>query len=142
MGAYDSFRTKYHFPGISFASSDVLRYIIGPKGKSGLLWDYGLDTVTTLFAGGTTTPKMAVGIVGTAAAYATAYDFGLAAVAGGSVSIRTKYREGIDASFLTYMPVATRSIAADTVVMVTFSAATGGGAAGVADGFVEIIWQD
>jgi hypothetical protein len=131
--------TRYIFAGISFASSDVLRHIIGPKGKAGRLWDYGVQCVTTLFAGATTTPMMAVGTTGDADHYGNEYDFGAATVAGGSKSIRTAYAP-TDAGFATYMLI--RDLPKDTVVMATMVAATGGGAAGVADTFVEIQWDD
>lgn len=139
MSIYDGQRTRYEFSQISFASSDVLRHIIGPKGKEGLLWDYGCHSVTTLFAGATSTPMMLVGTVADEDHYGDDFDFGAAAVASGGKSIRTTYRD-TDTGFGTYMLI--RNLPADTVIMVTMRAATGGGAAGVATTFVDIIWQD
>lgn len=133
-------KTRYHFSGIDFSGSDITRTITGPKGKAGKLWDYGVTTVTTTFAGGTTTPKMEVGKSGTLAAYGVAYDFGLLTTILGSKSPRVDLQTDVttwhSAAFVD------TDIPKDTIVYATFLAATGIGAAGIADMFMEIIWAD
>jgi hypothetical protein len=41
----------------------------GPKGKAGILVNYGVEGVTEVFAGSSVTPKIAVGISGNPDAY-------------------------------------------------------------------------
>ena len=133
-------RTRYIFSGVNVGSSDQTRTIKGPKGKVGRLWDYGVQCVTTTFAGGTTTPKMEVGKSGTLAAYGVAYDFGTLSTTGGSKSPRTDLQTD-DATWRSAAFV-DADIPKDTIVYCTMVAATGGGAAGIADFFAEIIWMD
>jgi hypothetical protein len=131
---------RYQFSGIAFNSSNVTRTITGPKDKAGYLWDYGVQTVTTTFAGASSTPMMEVGISGTLAKYGVAYDFGTLSTTGGSKSPRTDLQT--DASTWASAAFTNPVIAKNTIVYLTFIAATGGGAAGVADMFCEIIWAD
>ena len=139
MGVYDSDGSSHYlFPNLT-VSADVTRYIKGPKGKYGLLWDFGVQAITTTFAGGTTTPKMKIGISGTLNKHGDAYDFGTAAAADCTKSIRTAYTE-VDAGWATYMK--NRNLDRDVQLIVTMVGATGGGAAGVGDFFVEIKWAD
>jgi hypothetical protein len=142
MAIYDGYRNNYSFDTVDFGGAgNTLLYLLGPKGKEGFLWDYGVYGLTEAFAGATTTPKMQIGIVGTAGAYSgsTAFDFGALAIAGGTKSIRTTYAP-TDAGFATYM--AAPNITKDVVIMMTCVAATGAGLTGMATPFVDIIWQD
>ncbi len=139
--SYLSAPVRYQWGPVTW-TSDVTHYIVGPTGKKGQLWDYGVMGVTTTFAGGTTTPSMKVGITGTLAKYGVLYDFGLLATTVGMKSIRSTY--AISASgYSTYILQTLDIIATSTSpVVVTCVAATGGGAAGVAIPFVDIKWED
>lgn len=133
-------RTRYTFSGITATGSNVTRTIKGPKGKVGRLWDYGCQTVTTLFAGATNTPQMEVGKSGTLAAYGVAYDFGLLDVTSGSKSPRIDLLP--EAATWRSAAFVDADIPKDTIVYCTIIVATGGGAAGAGDFFAEIIWMD
>jgi hypothetical protein len=138
MHDYTSRRDRYIFSQFSFAGSDNFSFL-GPKGKAGLLWDYGVYAVTTTFAGATTTPMMSVGTAADADHYGDDFDFGaLVADTSGGKSIRTTYAP-TDAGFATYMLIT--DLPANTAVYGVLIAATGGGAAGVATAFVDVIWD-
>lgn len=141
MGIYDGYRMRYDgFGNTDFgAGSNTLYHIIGPKGKEGLLWDYGVYAVMEAFAAGTTTPMMSIGTVADPDHYGDEFDFGALAVAGGGKSIRTTYAESAT-GFGTYMLI--RNLPADTVILITCVAGTGSGLTGMASPFVDIIWQD
>lgn len=135
---YDHWPTRYSLLVDYGGGADVLQHVIGPKGKAGLLYDYGCHSVSEVFNGGTLMPKIAVGTVSDPDAYGDDFTFGALAVAGGGKSIRTTYTPGVDAGWDTYM--VNRNLPKDTVVMVTHQAATGSGLTGIAVGFVDIIW--
>lgn len=120
------------------AGANTLQHIIGPKGKAGLLWDYGCHSVAEAFAGSSTTPMISVGTVSNADAYGEEFDYGALAVAGGGKTIRTTYAETA-AGFATYM--VNRNLPMDTVVMVTHIAATGS-PTGQAIAGAAVIWED
>lgn len=138
---YDKRPTRYYFPLTDFGGgADIYYHIKGPKGKAGRLYDYGVESLTEAFAAGTATPMMAVGTVADQDAYGNEFDFGALAIADGTKSIRTAYREAIDAGFDTYM--LNRELPADTVIKVTCVAGTGSGLTGIGVPFVDIIWND
>lgn len=140
MANYDKIPTRYEILVDYGGSSNVLQYIKGPKGKDGLLYDYGCHSVTEAFNGGTLMPQIAVGTATDADAFGEEFDFGALAVTSGGKSIRTTYTPAVDPGWDTYM--VQRNIPKDTVVMVTHYAATGSGLTGIAVGFVDIIWAD
>lgn len=110
----------------------------GPKGKEGLLYDYGVYNVTETFAGGTTTPKMSVGNAADADHYGDDFDFGaLVADTSGGKSIRSTYAPGTT-GWNTYMLI--RELPADTAIYGVMIAATGSGLTGHANAFVDVIW--
>jgi hypothetical protein len=131
---------RYQINNITATGSNTTYYLKGPLDKAGRLWDYGVQSVTTAFAGATNTPQIEVGKVGTLAAYGVAYDLKTQAVAAGSKSPRTDLHTD-DATWRSAAFVDV-DIPKNTVVVVTIIAATGGGAAGAGDFFVEILWQD
>lgn len=138
MHDYAARRERYNHSQFNFAGSDNFTFK-GPLGKAGLLWDYGVYAVTTTFAGATTTPMMSVGTAADADHYGDDFDFGaLAADTVGSKSIRTTYAP-TDSGFATYMLIT--DLPKDTAVYGVLIAATGGGAAGVATAFVDVIWD-
>ena len=113
----------------------------GPKGKEGLLWDYGVFAVTESFAAGTNTPRMMIGNASDDNHYGAEFDFGaLAADTSGGKSIRTTYRPTIDAGWLTYMLI--RDLPADTAIYAKCVAGTGSGLTGMAIPFVDVIWAE
>lgn len=134
--------TKYTWPQQTLTGSNLTFYIQGPKGKGGTLYDYGMFNVQTTFAGASNTPQMEVGVSGTLAAYGGLYDFLTLAIAAGMKSIRSTYRpvKPDKTNFDLYLKGV--AIPADTLIVVTVIVATGGGAAGAAQPFVEIVWDD
>ncbi len=139
--SYEKKATRVSFtPGTDFGGgADILYYVLGPKGKAGRLYDYGIENVVEALAAGTNLPKMSVGTVADPDHYGDDFSLGAAAIAGGTKSIRTTYTP-TDAGFATYMLI--RDLPADTVVMVTCTAGTGSGLTGQATPFVEIVWDD
>ena len=136
---YDSAHRRYYELLVDYgAGGNTLQHIIGPKGKQGLLWDYGCHSLAEAFAGSSTTPMISVGTTGNADAYGEEFDYGALAVAGGGKSIRTTYAE-TDSGWATYM--VDRNLPMDTVVMVTHIAATGS-PTGQAIAGVGIIWDE
>lgn len=134
---YDHWPTRYDLAVDYGAGGNTLQHIIGPKGKAGLLYDYGCHSVTENFAGSITTPMISVGTTGNPDAYGEEFDYGALATTSGGKSIYTTYTPGVDAGWDTYM--VDRDLPKDTVVMVTHIAATGS-PAGQAVGYVDIIW--
>jgi hypothetical protein len=130
-------RIKYDFPVHTWTGSETFS-VQGPKGKSGRLYDYGVYGVTTAFAGGTTTPVMSVGTPSDADAYGEEFDFGTLADNSG-MSVRSTYAPS-HATFDDY--ILAGDIPKDQEVVVTCTAASGGGAAGVSTPFVIIDWSD
>ena len=136
---YDRQPTRYSWGSTDFgAGADILHYLIGPKGKQGKLYDYGVFGLTEAFSGTTTTPQMAVGIVGDQDEYGNEFDFGALAIASGGKSLRTTYHMFETGYKTTYL--VDKSIDADTVTMVTCIVATGT-PTGQAVPFVDIIWD-
>lgn len=139
MGAYDGNYRSYEFGLIDYgAGGNTLSYIIGPKGKDGLIWDVGVYDVTEAFAGSTTTPNLAVGIVGDQDYNVNEWDMGALSVAGGGKSLRTTYAE-TDAGWATYMLIP--NLTKNVVVMITHVAATGT-PTGQAKAFLQVKWAD
>ena len=108
----------------------------GPKGKSGVLWDYGIEAITEVY---TTGGSVAIGTAGDADAYGD--EFPTTAAAGatadvGTHSVRGLYAEHAD-GFSTYM--LNRQLPADTVFVMT---AVDDAATGIANYFVIVDWQD
>lgn len=131
---------RYLIANVNVGSSNTTYTIKGPLNKKGRLWDYGVQSVTTTFAGATSTPHMKVGFSGTLAAYGVEYDFGTLSTTSGSKSPRIDLNT--DAATWRSAAFVDADIPANQVVYATMVAATGGGAAGVADFYMEIIWQD
>lgn len=119
-------------------TSNATRTIIGPKGKKGWLFDYGIDGISTSTAGATNGPKVSVGTTGSAAAYGAAFDVGTL-TAPSAKSVASTYHPA-DAGYATYMQ--NQVLPADTLVQLSIVAAAGSGAAGVGDAFMVIAWDD
>lgn len=129
-------RTTYWLGGsVDFGGSDEQYVIKGPKGKAGKLVDYGVQGATEVFNGSTVTPKMAVGTASDPDAYGEEFDLDDVALnSGKSVLSENDTQAGIDAV------IVNQNIAADTLVYVTVTAATGS-PTGIASMFVTIDWE-
>lgn len=130
MSYSDADRTTYSFGSVNFAGGDSTQCIRGPKGKQGRLMRLHIIPTTT-FAGGTTTPKMQVGKSGSLTAYAN-WDMGTAAAGSARSS---------DDSAQSTNPITSASLPADTDILLTFKAPTGGGAAGVGLPSIVVDWD-
>lgn len=115
-------RLTFMFPTFDFgAGADEVFAIVLPKGKKARLWDYGVQGVTEVMNGSSTTPKVAVGNSSDPDAYGDELDIdGVAADSGKTV--RSTYREE-EAGFATQMVA--RNIPADTTIYVTCTGAAG-----------------
>ena len=137
---YDYPATRYAFGNQDFGGgANVLMYLKGPKGKAGLLFDYGVFGLSEAFAAGTTTPMMSVGTIADPDYYGDEFDFGALAINAGGKSVRETHYPG-SAGFTSKMLI--REIPADSVVMVTLVAGTGSGLTGQAVPFVDIKWAN
>ena len=138
MAYDDKAPTRYEFANTDFgAGADVAFNILGPKGKAGRLYDYGVQNSTEAFTATTTGPMISVGSTSDADAYGD--DFPLNALADNHAkTVRQTYLES-EAGFATYM--VSPEIPADTEVVLT---CVGGvdSPTGQAAPFVDIIWQD
>ncbi len=137
--SYDRHRTRYPFGVVDFGGSNAVYYILGPKGKDGQLYDYGVFGLTEAFVGVTTTPVVAVGINGNPDAYGEEFDLGAIALTVGGKSLRTTYDMFETGYKTTYM--VDKSVDKDVAVLVSITAATGGDAAGQGVLFCDIIWD-
>ena len=130
---------RYSMDQITMTSTDKTRAFIGPKGRKGTLLDYGIDGISTTTAGGTNTPQVKVGTVGTSTAYGAAFDVG-ALTAPNAKSVASTYRPTDTAFYSTY--ITNDTLAADTLFVLTCVAATGSGAAGVGNPYCVVAWDD
>ena len=130
-------RTKYSFGNTDFgAGADVAFNIVGPKGKAGRLYDYGVQDSTEVFNGDSTVPSICVGSTSDADAYGDNLTLNALADNHGK-SVRSTYLEP-EAGFATLM--VDREIPADTEVVITCATAVGS-PTGQAAPFVDIVWQ-
>lgn len=136
--SYDQSRiTRHRFVQHDFGGSNDVRYFRGPKGKSGRLIDFGVESITEAFAGASTTPIVAIGNSSDPDAYGEEFDFGALAETTGGKSVRTTYDTNAEIEAV-ILPV---TIPADTVVYATITAATNS-PTGIADLWVDIQWAD
>lgn len=114
----------------------VTKNIVGPKGKTGRVWDYGFLNVTEAFTADTLPSYVSVGLSGNADAYGEELSMATTA-AGGGLTVRSSMESGAarDAMFPATIP-------AGTTVLITATAPTGGTPAGIGDLYVVIDWAD
>lgn len=125
-------RLTYAFPAVAFNAADIVRIIKNPRtGAKGKVRSCNIYATTT-FAGATTLPKVQVGDGVTANKYA---DVQAGALAAGAAYVGKDAASGILALGTPHILTATNGD-----LTVTFKAATGGGAAGVADIHLEVEW--
>lgn len=125
-------RLTYGYPAVAFNGADIVRIIKNPRpGSKGKVTSINVHSTTT-FAGATTLPKVQVGDGVTANKYA---DVQPGALAAGAAYVGKNAATGIKAVDIPHVLTAT-----DGDLTVTFKAATGGGAAGVADIHIEVEW--
>lgn len=123
----------YWFTGQAFNGADIVKRLKNPrKGSKGKVRSVEA-VVTTTCAGATTTPKVQIGDGTTANKYA---DVALGTTAAGSSVMARDYAGGIKA-LADGAYVLTDS---DGDLVVTLKAATGAGAAGVADIGIVVEW--
>lgn len=118
-------------------AADEVFYIRGPKGKSGRLYDYGVQMTTEAFNGGTITPKIAIGTAADPDAYGDEIVLHGLAI-DDAKSVRTMHHETA-AGFAALM--VQQEIPADTLVAMTCTVATGS-PTGIGVPFVIIDWQN
>tara|TARA_R110000868_G_C10962416_1_gene768667 strand:+ start:6055 stop:6462 length:408 start_codon:yes stop_codon:yes gene_type:complete len=112
----------------------------GPKGKKGLLLDYGIEGVTETFNEVTTAATISVGIAANLDAYGEEIDIGSTATdTVGSLSALT---EATSPTVLRSTYIVEPDVAADVAVYIACVAPTGGTPAGIATAYVVIEWQD
>ncbi len=129
---------RYTWGNVDFGGGDLTYYILGPNGKDGQLYDYGVFGLTEAFVGGTTTPIVAIGINGNPDAYGEEFDLGAMAATVGGKSLRTTYNMFETGYLTTYM--VDKLIDKDVAVLVSITASTGT-PTGQGVLFVDIIWD-
>lgn len=132
-------RIMYSFGLHDFGAGGEVFTVIGPKGKKGLLRDYGVYSPTETFTNVTTGALVEVGNSGDPNAYGEQLDMGALADVAGGKSART---EATDPDDFRTNYVLEPDLPADTAIYVTCTAPTGGVPAGIAVPFVDIEWQD
>lgn len=125
-------RIKYGFYFDAGNNGNEEFVIKGPKGKSGRLWDYGVEGVIEAFTADCT---LAVGTSSDPDAYGEEFAMGALAV-NTPKTIRTTYAE-TDAGFSTYMVA--REIPKDTAVYLTV---VDDSTSGMGTFFAVIDWDD
>lgn len=129
-------RQRYGFGQVNAASGSTYR-LKGPRGKAGRVHDVGFDDVTIGFTAVTTDAKVSVGTAGSPALFAGPLSMGAIAAPSGGKSIRTSAQSAADRD-----AAIPNKIPADTEVVVTVTAPTGGTPAGTGRLFVIIDWDD
>lgn len=133
-------RMYYQFATLDFGTAGEIYYVLGPKGRKGMLVDYGVHHITESFTADTLPAYVSVGTAADADAYGEELSMGTAAADSGSVSVRVSTRDPdtID----DYILDAGLSLPADTKVGLHCTAPTGGSPAGMAMPFMVIDWED
>lgn len=128
----------YAWNAASFGASTLTKYLQGPKGKRGRV-TYINATATTSFVGTSTAAAVQVGVSGTLTQQAN-MPMGTAAspTQAGSSVVASDKASGLNGFDPTNLPYT--YLAADTQVVVTLLAATGGSPAGAADVEIKIEW--
>lgn len=137
---YDNPIITYIKPAQDMSGANKTLSIIGPKGKRGLLIDYGFVDVTVAFAGATNPPEAEVGDGTTANKYGAAFNPGNLATASGGATVNSAFVAAPDNASWTALMV-NRNLPADTPVVLTGIAAAGAGAAGTAALFLQVAWD-
>ena len=134
-------RQTYTFGNFDFgAGADEQFNFVGPKGKKGRIFDYGVMGTIEVMNGSSTTPKVSVGNSSSAVAYGSNLDIN-ALADNTAKSVRSTVRESVDGSFTAYMTAASRTIPADTQIRVNCIGAAGS-PTGQAVPFVTVDWDD
>ncbi len=135
--------TRYQFASVDFGGGvDVSLAIVGPKGKRGRLYDYGVMGISEAMNGGTLMPRIEVGTATDEDAYGA--PMAMDNAINTAVSVRSKYAP-TEAGFKALVvqdggaPVV---IPAGTVVILKCLAATGSGLTGQGQPFCDIQWED
>lgn len=135
-----SYRQTYIFDEFDYggAAGDKLDYVVGPKGKTGRLIDYGVMSVQEDFAGSTIEPSVQVGTTADPNAYGEVFSLVSATIAAGGLTVRNQFLED-EAGFATNMLDV--NLPADTPVLVTSTEATGT-PTGQGSPYLVIDWVD
>lgn len=131
-------RMVYLFPTHDFGAGSGNVNIIGPKGKRGVLIDYGVQNTTEAFTDDTTGALVAVGTAADPDAFGEEFDMVELANDTGK-TVRSTY---LDDEIYVDAVIVDRFIPADTIVRMTLTAPTGGTPAGIGQPFMVIDWAD
>ena len=137
-------RIKYTFPQLDFGAGADTFAVTGPKGKTGRVYDYGVEHITEQFTATTLPAYVSVGTAADADAYGEEISMATADVNSGTRSLRTLYTAGGTeiggggAGTVLVDP----TVPADTAVVLHCTSPTGGTPAGIAVPFMIIDWDD
>jgi len=134
-GVYDE---KYVLPASDVGAGAKSMTFYGPKGKKGRVLDMGVQAVTEAFTATTLPAYISVGLTGNVDAYAEEFSMATTAI-GPGISLRQTYDKdnlNIGGSYIV------AEIPADTAVLLTATAPTGGTPAGIGDVFCIIRWDN
>jgi len=130
---------------LDFGTAGEVYAFLGPKGKAGRLYDYGIENITETFNSVTTAALVSVGSVADADLYGDEFDVQDAAVDTGTISIRTRYTPvQIAAGEIanTAGMILDSKIPKDTIFALHCVAPTGGTPTGMAVAFCVVDWDD
>ena len=128
----------YSYGAQAFGGGTITKTIQGPKGKRGRV-TYVEATPTVSFVGTATPGAVQVGVTGALTKFANmAMGAAAAGTAAGTPVVASDYASGLTGSNPQSLPF--QYAAADTPVVITLLAPTGGAPAGTADVVIKIEW--
>lgn len=135
---YEKKPTEYLFPVSDIGAGAKTHTIVGPKDKEGRLVDYGIQNVTEAFTDDTLPCYVSVGTAADPDAFGDEFSMVEEAIGAGKTLLSTYDRT--HAAYVAAM--VDKTIPANTEVLLTCTAPTGGTPAGIGQPYMAIIWDD
>ena len=132
-------RVKHAFAH-DFGAGDDNYSFKGPKGKKGLLIDYGIEGITETFNQVTTAATVSVGLAANLDAYGEEIDLGSSAT--DTVGTLSALTAATSPAVLRSTYIVEPDIVADTAIYIACVAPTGGTPAGIATAYAVVEWED
>lgn len=134
---YTGPRRRYVTPVHDAGAGAGNYYYKGPKGKKGMIVDYGVENVSEAFTTDTLPCYVSIGSAGDIDAYGEELGMGTTAI-GDSKSVRSTFTKPADVN--AYILKSTK-LPADTAFRIGITAPTGGTPAGIGQFWVEVVWE-
>lgn len=134
---YTGPRRKYTTPVHDAGAGAGNYYYMGPKGKKGMIVDYGVENVSEAFTADTLPSYVSIGTSGDIDAYGEEFSMATTAI-NACRSVRSVFSKPADVNL--YILKSTK-IAADTAFRIAITAPTGGTPAGIGQFWCEVVWE-